>query len=199
MRDPQSGFNLIEMAISLAFIGALGALGLPRILDCVSGLRVELAAGEMVGVLHLARIYSARHNLKAAVKFRAEPDGVVTHSLYRDGDGDGVRNADISQGVDPEIRSPRRLAHLGQRIRFGFPRGGPPPRDPGNPKRRLSRLNDPIRFGNSDLATFNPRGTASPGTIYLTDGQHHLAAVRVNNRSGKISVLLYDQKSEIWR
>ena len=199
MRDAQSGFNLIEAAVSLALIGTLGVLGLPHVFDWANGLRVELAAGEMSGVLHLARIYSARHSLKVAIKFDTEPSGVVTHSLFRDGDGDGVRNADIVTGADPEIRGPRRLAHLGRRIRFGFPTAGEPPRDPGNPTRRLNRLDDPIRFNNSDLASFNPQGTATPGTIYLTDGRNHLAAVRVNNRSGKISVLLYDQQTEVWR
>ena len=162
------------------------------------GLRVELAAGEMTGILHLARIYSARHSVKVAVKFRTEPSGVVTHALYMDGDGDGVRNADIAKGIDPEVQPPRRLAHLGRRIRFGFP-AGDPPRDPGNPRRRMKRLDDPIRFNRSDLASFNPRGTATPGTIYLTDGLRHLAAVRVNNRSGKISVLYYDPEEEVWR
>ena len=63
----------------------------------------------------------------------------------------------------------------------------------------MKRLDDPIRFNRSDLASFNPRGTATPGTIYLTDGLRHLAAVRVNNRSGKISVLYYDPEEEVWR
>ena len=199
LRDAQSGFNLLEMAVALALIGSVGVLGFPYIFDQVSGLRVELAAGEMAGVLHLARIYSARHNVKVAVKFRTESGGIVTHSLFRDGDGDGVRNRDIVTGVDPEIRPARRLAHFGRRIRFGFPAAGNPPRDPGDPKRRLSRLDDPIRFNSSDLASFNPRGTATPGTIYLTDGRRHLSAVRVNNRSGKITVLSYDLSTEMWR
>ena len=198
MRNAQFGFSVVEMMVYLAVILFVAALGLPPVFEWGSGLRVELAAGEMTAVLHRARIFSAQHNAKVAVKFRTQPDGVVTHALYRDGDGDGVRNADIVAGVDPEIRGPRRLAHLGRRIRFGFP-AGDPPRDPGNPRRRLDRLDDPIRFNRSDLASFNPRGTATPGTIYLTDGRRHLAAVRVNNRSGKIAVLIYDPEAEIWR
>ena len=198
MRHAQAGFNLVEIMVSIAVSIAIAALGLPLLFAWASGLRVELAAGEMTGILHLARIYSARHGVKVAVKFRTEDSGVVTYALYVDGDGDGVRTADIAKGIDPEARPPRRLAHLGRRIRFGFPAGNPP-RDPGNPRRRMKRLDDPIRFNRSDLASFNPRGTATPGTIYLTDGRRHLAAVRVNNRSGKISVLYYDPEEEIWR
>ncbi len=198
MRDTQVGFSIVEMVVSFAVIMLIAGMGLPSVFEWSSGLRVELAAGEMTGVLHRARIYSAQHNAKVAVKFRTEPSGVVTHALYRDGDGDGVLNADIVTGVDPEIRPPRRLAHFGRRIRFGFPPGDPP-RDPGNPRRRLGRLDDPIRFNRSDLASFNPRGTATPGTVYVTGGRRHLSAVRVNNRSGKISVLHYDPETEIWR
>ncbi len=198
MRDSQKGFSIVETMVCFAVILSIAAMGLPSIFEWGNGLRVELAAGEMTGVLHRARIFSAQHNTKVAVKFRTEPSGVVTHALYRDGDGDGVRSADIAAGVDPEIRPPRRLAHLGRRIRFGFP-PGVPPRDPGNPRRRLNRLDDPIRFNRSDLASFNPRGTATPGTIYLTDGRRNLSAVRVNNRSGKISVLHYVVETEIWR
>lgn len=198
MRNAQRGFSVLEMMVCTAVIVSIVAMSLPSVFDWSSGLRVELAAGEMTGVLHRARIFSAQYNAKVAVKFRTEPGGVVTHALYRDGDGDGVRNADIEAGVDPEVRPPRRLAHLGRRIRFGFP-SGRAPRDPGDPRRRLERLQDPIRFNRSDLASFNPRGTATPGTIYLTDGRRHLAAVRVNNRSGKIKVLHYDQDTEIWR
>ncbi len=198
MRYRQSGFNLMEIVIAMAILTILVAVGLPPISVWASGLRVELAAGEISGVLHLARIYSVRNNVKVAVKFRTAADGVVSHALFADGDGDGVRNADIQGGIDPEIRGARRLAHLGKRVRFGFP-AGRAPTDPGNSRRRLDRLHDPIRFNQSDLAVFNPRGTATPGTIYLTDGKRNLAAVRVNNRSGKISILYYDSDIEVWR
>lgn len=186
------------MLVTLAVIMTAAAIGIPALLESVDGLRVEMAAQEMAGVLHQARLYSIRHNTKVAVKFRTGSDGVVTHALYRDADGDGVRNADIDRGVDPEVGPPRRLAHLGRRIRFGFP-AGEPPRDPGDPRRRMTRLDDPIRFNRSDLASFNRRGTATPGSIYLTDGRRHLAVVRVNNRSGKITVLHYDPEAEVWR
>ena len=198
MHQERAGFSMLDITVTLAVVTLIVALSLPFLVDMASGVRVELAAGEMAGVLNLARGYSVRHGTKVAVKFRTEASGVVTHALYRDGDGDGVRSADIESGADPEVRPPRRLAHFDRRIRFGFPEGQAP-RDPSDPRRRLDRLEDPIRFNRSDLASFDPGGTATPGTIYLTDGRHHLSAVRVNNRSGKVSVLHYDRQAEIWR
>lgn len=198
MRGSQTGFSFVEMMVYLAVVASIMGLGAPSVLEWGSALRVELAAGEMAGVLNRARIYSVQRSARVAVKFRTETNGLVTHALYRDGDGDGVLNVDIRAGIDPEVRPPRRLAHLGRRIRFGFP-SGRAPRDPGDPRRRLDRLHDPIRFNRSDLASFTPRGTATPGTLYVTDGRRHLSAVRVNNRSGKISVLHYNPETEIWR
>ena len=108
----------------------------------------------------------------------------------------GERVFDIDRGIDPLEMAPRPLARLGKDVFFGFP-PGEPPRDPGG--ERLDRLDDPIRFNRSDLASFSPRGTSTPGTVYLTDGRYHLAAARVNNRAGKVSVLRYDRVLEVWR
>ncbi len=132
------------------------------------------------------------------VKFRPQPRRGVTFTLYRDGDGDGVRTADIRTGVDPALQPPRRLTHLGGGVRFGFP-PGPAPRDPGDPARRLDRLVDPIRFNRSDIASFSPLGASTPGSLYLTDGRWHLSVVRLFGRTGKVKVLRYDRRAETWR
>ena len=81
-------------------------------------------------------------------------------------------------------------------IRIGFP-PGPPPRHPGVPSRRLDPT-DPIRFNRSDMASFGPLGTATPGSIYLTDSVRRLMAVRVYHLSGKVTILTYDPEREVW-
>lgn len=194
----QKGFQLVELLVVLALLSSLLAIGVPPLLRISSDLRVHLAAEEMVGVLRLARAYAVRHSANVAVKFRTEKDGAVTFTLYRDGDGDGVLSRDIDRGVDPEVAPPRRLSNLGRGVGFGFP-PGPPPTDPGSPEQPLGGLDDPIRFNQSDLAAFGPLGTSTPGTLYLTDHQRHLVAVRVFNRTGKVRVLVYDPEMRLWR
>jgi type II secretory pathway pseudopilin PulG len=195
---PEKGFQLVELCVVLALLGSLVTLGVPPLLRISADLRLRLAAEEMVGALRSARAFAVRHNANVAVKFRTGEDGVVTFTLYRDGDGDGVLTKDIEKGVDPEVSRPRRLAHLGKGLGFGFP-PGPPPADPGSPGRQLDRLDDPIRFNQSDLASFSPLGAATAGSVYLTDGRSRLAAVRVFNRTGKVRVLVYDPKERVWR
>ena len=193
MRSKDAGFNLVELLIVMAVLTFVFAFGVSPVIQWWGALRVELAAAEAASAFQLARSYAVRHRAKVAVRFEIAEDGASWHSLYRDLDGDGVLNRDIEAGVDRRVRGPALLAKGG--VRFGFP-PGLMPRDPGS-RRRLSRLEDPIRFNRSNLASFSPRGTATPGTVYITDGQH-LAAARVSNRAGKVTVLFYDRFTETW-
>lgn len=194
---PQQGFQLIELAVALAVASLFFTLVAPPLLEATGDLRVRLAAFELLAALREARSLAIRTGGNVAVKFRTGEGGAVTYALYRDGDGDGVLNRDIDAGVDPEVRPARPLAHFGRTVRFGFPPGRPA-RDPGDLPRRLPK-GDPIRFNRSDLASFGPLGTSTPGSLYVTDGRSRLAAVRVYGRTGKVKVIAYDFDKEVWR
>lgn len=193
MLQRQDGFNLIEVTLVMAILGMLLAMVLPMSRDWWSAVQVELAASEIATTLQLGRSLAVRNHAKVAVRFYPD-EGRLTHAIYQDGDRDGVRSDDIERGTDPMLRDIRG-GPLGG-VRAGFPKGWSP-REPGS-RRRLDRLHDPIRFGRSNMASFNAFGGASPGTIYLTDGRRHLMAVRVNNRTGKVKILRYDRQEEVW-
>jgi prepilin-type N-terminal cleavage/methylation domain-containing protein len=198
VRRADSGFQLVEMLVAVAVAAVVIGIAVPPLLSAAAGLEVRLAAGEVESALRLARAYAVAHAVHVGVKFRTASDGTVTWALYRDGDGDGVRTDDIETGVDPLTAPCRRLAHFGRRVRFGFP-PGPPPRDPGDPRRRLDRLDDPIRFNRSDIASFGPLSGSTPGSIFLTDGIDHLAVVRVASVTARARILRYDARQERWR
>lgn len=198
MRRQERGFQLAELTVVLAIFILFLTLTAPPILRISGELRLRLAAEEVATAMYLARATAVRYCANVALKFRPRADGRSTWALYRDGDGDGVLTKDIDKGVDPQVRPPQELEQLGSRVRFGFPPGRPA-RDPGDPSSRLRRGDDPIRFNNSDLASFGPLGTATPGTVYLTDNAGALAAVRVTGRTGKVKVLVYDFDEEVWK
>jgi len=191
------GFQLVELLVVLALLSCLVTFGVPPLLQSTADLRLRMAAGELVGVLRTAKAYAIRHDANVAVKFRTEPDGTVTFTLYRDADGDGVLTKDINAGVDPAVTPAIRLSQLGRRLGLGFPPGPPVP-DPTSPQRLLSG-SDPIRFNNSDLASFSALGTSTPGSLYVTDGGKRLAVVRVTNKTGTVRVLVYDSARRAWR
>lgn len=193
----QAGFQLLELLVGLVILGLFASLITPSLVRASAGLRVRLAAAEVSGVLRRARSLAVVRSKKVAVKFRTGSDGRVTFTLYGDGDGDGVLTRDIERGVDPPLGAPQPLMHVGSEVHFGFPPGKPPRKPRGGG--RLDRLDDPIRFNRSDMASFDPVGTSTPGSVYLTDGRDRLAVVRVFHRTGKVEVLVYDPKSETWR
>ena len=198
MRDRRPlGFHLLEAIVGAAILMITAGILVPPLLRLADGRRVRLAASELTAVLNEARSSAIRYNCRVGVKFRIE-DEEVHWTLHRDADGDGVLNRDIDSGVDPPLGLPRTLTHLGRHIRFGFP-PGPPPRDPGDPHRRLRRLDDPIRFNRSDIASFGPLGGSTPGSLYVTDSISHLAVVRVFGRTGKVRVLRWDAVEDRWR
>ncbi|MEM1202040.1 MAG: hypothetical protein AAGN66_02300 [Acidobacteriota bacterium] len=192
-----AGYTLLEVLVAAAVALLTLTLIYPHVRHWGAGIRVGLAAREVAASFGMARLYAIRHGENVAVKFRTDEDGVVTMGLYRDGDGDGVRNKDIDWGIDPEERRPVPLQAFDGGVRFGFPSGGAPRRLGGTGT--MGRLDDPIRFNRSDLASFSVVGTATPGTVYLTDGERHLMAVRVTDQSGRVTLWRYDRKASLWR
>lgn len=192
----ERGFQLVELIVVLALFSVLLSLAAPPLMRAVGDLRLRLAAGEVVSALRGARWLAMRRGANVAVRFWPDAQGSATYATYRDGDGDGVLNKDITAGIDTLVMPARRVEQAGNQMRFGFP-AGRRVRDASG--RLMDRLDDPIRFNQSDLASFGPLGTSTPGSVYLTDGRRRLVAVRVLNRTGKVQVLVYDFKTETWR
>lgn len=192
------GFQLSELTVVLALLALMAMIGAPPLLRVSGDVRLHLAAEELAVALRLARSWAARHDANVAVKFRTGQDGTVTFTLYRDGDGDGVLNRDIDAGTDRQVGPPRRLTALGRDVRFGFPPGPPPP-DPTSPRKKIDPNGDPIRFNQSDLASFSALGTSTPGSLYLTDGARRLAVVRVSDLTGRVHVYTWDPERRVWR
>ena len=196
MKTRKRAYTLMELIVIGTIVSLLAAVTWPWMYGWSGYLRVRLAAGEVAGALAQARMAAIRHSCRVAVRFETVDDGEVRMTLYRDKDGDGVLSRDINRGVDSVYKKQRPLQGFDKRIRFGF-LAGEAPVEIGS-RRRISRLRDPIRFNRSDMASFSSLGTATPGTVYLTDGYKSLIAVRVNNRSGMISLWSYDKDNETW-
>lgn len=198
MKRSERGFQLVELLVVLALFALMALMTVPSILRISGQWRLRLAAEEVVGTMRLARALAVRRCMNVALKFRPRPGGHATYALYRDADGDGVLSRDIDLGIDLMVAPPQRLELIGKQVRFGFP-PGLLARDPASPRKWVRNGDDPIRFNNSNLASFGPLGTATPGTVFLTDGQRGLAAVRVTGRTGRVKVVVYDFEEEVWK
>jgi hypothetical protein len=127
-----------------------------------------------------------------AVRF-SRVDGSYEFAVYADGNRNGVRAADIGVGRDPQLRPPRRLAESFPGVEFGAIPGLPAVDPSGSPPGE-----DPIRLGSSDMVTFTPQGTATPGSLYVHGRHDAQYVVRVFGETGKTRLLKFNRWSRTW-
>ena len=116
------------------------------------------------------------------------------YAVYLDGNRNGVRSADISDGVDPEIHKEERLSDLFPGVDFGAVPGLPSV-EPGSPPPG----DDPVRFGSTSMAVFSALGTSTPGSLYIRGRRDAQYAVRLFGQTGKIRVLKFNPRTRVWR
>jgi hypothetical protein len=108
-----------------------------------------------------------------------------------DGNGNGVRRADIARGQDTCAAGAIEIGGLFSGVGIGVDPALPDPDGgPGS--------TDAVRFGGSDIASFSPVGTATAGTVYLRSAGGVQFAVRVAGVTGRTRVLRFDTARHRW-
>jgi type II secretory pathway pseudopilin PulG len=189
------GFSPVELVVAFALAAILLAATAHGAFQLQSALAVRSAAAELAATFFRARAYALARGVTVGIKFRRD-GGQYEWALYRDGNGNGIRTAEISSGVDRSLGLS--IAWPRSDVRPGILTGVPVP-DPSSPGRNLDRPDDPIRFNNSDICSFSPVGESTPGSIYLWDGRDRMAVLRVFGRSAKVRTLYYFRGEKSWR
>lgn len=178
------GVSLVEALVVLALVSFLAALAAPSLRAYSVEAHLLGAGREFKSEFLKARSMAVRSGVYTAIRF--EPDGRgFSYSVYADGNGNGVRAVEIASGVDRRIGGPLPLDAHAPGVRVGINEGvSAPPPDSG-----ILDTEDPIRFGRSNMLSFSPLGTATPGTFYLA-GEGVQAAVRVTGPSARVRLLV---------
>ena len=190
-----AGFSAAELVAVLAIAGALTALVAPGLFQLSAAQAVRSSAAEVRAALFLARALAIKRGRNVGVKFR-KTGNRYEWALYGDGNGNGVRTAEIASGVDPSLGITMQWSR--NDVLPGILKGTPVP-DPGSPGDYLDRPDDPIRFNASDICSFSPLGESTPGSIYLWDGRDRMAVVRVYGRTAKVRTLFYRRGEKEWK
>ena len=176
-------------------MGLLVAISVPALTAALSRYRVAAAARTLASELSRLRAEAITSRRRVAMRLIKEGDA-YSYAFFADGDGDGVRAADIESGRDPLLAGPRDLASRFGGVDFGLldvaipdlpPRGG-----------ALLPGDDPVRFGRSDIITFTPLGTASSGTLFVSDSRGIVVAVVVYGGTGRIRTWRFDRHAWRW-
>lgn len=190
----ERGWSLIELVFVMGLITLLSGLGVAWVDDLVQGARewgaVRFVAGKVRGV----RGEAVRRSRAVAWQFVRDAEG-VRFRMCVDGDGDGVRAADLADGVDLASGSWETLGQYFAGLRFGVAVSGPGI-EAGDAF--MEAGGDPLRIGAAEMITFGADGAGSSGTLFLCSRRGRQFAVRVNGLTGRVRVFEYRRESGRW-
>jgi hypothetical protein len=181
----ERGFSLVEATVATGIIMVMAAVAFPVFRGRFADAHIVGAGQQFKSHFRLASSTAVRLNVYTAIRFEREQEGRAFYSLYTDGNGNGVRSADIASGDDRRIAGPYPLWGGAPSVHVGINPGVP-----NLPPESGLLSGDPIRFGPSDILSFSPLGTATPGTFYLA-GDSAQAAVRVNGGSARVRLMIW--------
>lgn len=186
-----SGYSLLEAMLTLAILLTLAGMATPAFLNARDDARARSAADHVASLLHLARAEALKRHVNVALRF--EPDAAdFRYAMYVDGNGNGVRTADIDGGVDGVIRPSERIGQQCPGVRFALDEQASAIDEDGT-------TTDPVHVGRSRMVSFSPLGASTSGTVYLLGRGRRQFAVRVLGPTGRIRLFEYNFSAAEWR
>jgi Tfp pilus assembly protein FimT len=190
------GLTLPELLVATTVAMLVATALLPSLEQFRGAVRTAAAARLLVVRLQGLRAKSVSRACAFGLLFQRDEHGWLWFEV-RDGNGNGLRTADLSKGRDMVLSGPHRFADLLPNVDFGFPERKLIPRIP--PRAGwVHDLERPVRIGNTALLSFSPLGTSSSGTLFVSDGQKHLMAIVLYGRTGRIRVWRHDFENSRW-
>jgi hypothetical protein len=122
-------------------------------------------------------------SITVALHFEAGSRG-TTFSIVEDGNGDGVRTADIELQIDPVIEAPILLSDLFPGTSIGIAPGVP--------------VTDAVALSGTSILSLTPHGTATSGSVYVVGRDRTQWVVRVLGVTARARVLRFERISRAW-
>lgn len=186
------GYSLVEVLCVCGLVALLGGVTVPLVDRAIADARVTAAARFLAGQCGLARAEAVKRSVRVGLRFRQVGED-YEFRMYRDGNGNGIRSQDIARGLDPPLGDALRLGALFPGVVIGIAESMPGI-DGSGPVGT-----DPVQLGVSDVLTYSPLGSATPGTIYVCGRRGAPWAVRVLGDTGRTRVLRFDRIARAWR
>lgn len=187
-RAPAAGLSLIEVLFALSLTLAAAGAAVPALIEINRAIRLRSAASFVAGYLQRARLEAIRRCQAVGVRFRAG-DADWLMGTYADGNGNGLRNADIVNGIDLMLDEELAFGARAASVRIS--------RLSGVPDVNGATGGEAVRFGASGIASFSSDGSSSSGSIYLTDGRTQIA-VTVTPATGRVRLRKWEQRTRTW-
>ena len=185
-----SGFSLAELVITLAIVSLTSGVAVPLVASTVDAGRARQGAGFIAARFQQARQRAIFTSRAVGVVFDRTGDR-WTFRVCDDGNGNGIRRADIQAGTDRCVNPSTDVARAFPGVDVSVD-----PTLPGLDGEPASA--DAVRFGRSDIASFSPEGTGTAGTVFLRSSRGRQYAIRLSNVTGRTRVLRFDPGTRTW-
>jgi type II secretory pathway pseudopilin PulG len=186
----EAGTSAIELLFTAALVSTIAAMAVPWTHAGLDDVRTGSAARYLAGRIAALRMDAVRRSTALGLRFEPVSDDYV-FTLFADGNGNGVRSADIRSGVDRPIGQGERLCDKFPGVRFQLPA------DVSDAGDDPAGSTDGVRIGTARILTVSPDGTATSGTLYVR-GERAQFAVRVLGVTGRTRVLQYQSGTRTW-
>ena len=175
MKNRERGVTLNEVLISLAVVGVLAAVGLPKLVKIVPNYRLTGTARSLVVQIHRAKLKAVQEGTIHYFDFDLDGDGnLESGGCFLWGDRNGNRRKELLEKsymlMDFKTLSNVHLQPYSRKL-------GGPKRGPNNTKIDAGG-GDGVSFSQNRIK-FNPDGTCSTGTIYLHNSNGRTLAIRI--------------------
>lgn len=191
-RTAPGGFSTLELVLIASLVGVIMAMAIPAGAYMADEVRAGLAVRHLVTRIRGARLEAARRSRTVGLRFDRREAG-FEFRMYADGNGDGLRSRDIGSGVDVPLGPPERLSDQFPGVDFGL--------GPGVPlvgEAAAADSADPIRLGRSDILSFHPLGSGSPGTLYVRSLAGQQYAIRCLGTTGRVRLWRFNSIARTW-
>lgn len=188
MRSGERGLSAVELSVVVALLSVLASAAAPE-LAAWRARQAALGAGaSLIVQIEGVRAAAVTTRRAHALVFR-RVDGEILWAVAVDGDGDGVRSADLDSGID-------RLYEPGRPLSTAFPgmTVGLAPGVPAVPGGTRPRGDLPL--APTGILTASPGGTLSTGTVYLCHRRGVCFAARIYGPGGRVGGWSYGTGGE---
>ncbi len=184
------GFSVLELLVVLALIGLLVMIASPDLRGAERQREFENFARETVYLVEKCRWKAMNERTYAGIVFEKSGD-LYAASLYTDGNGNGIRIADVQSGKDPAFYRTVILQRASGDIAAGILQNPAVAQIP--PKTgTIDDAEDPVKFGKSDILSFSPNGDSSSGTLYLAcRSQRQMYALVIYGATARLTLWKY--------
>lgn len=193
LRVDETGRSLLELLLMVALAALVSSAGL----GALRHQRTERAGREAARLLMhelQAVAYDARLSATDMAVVLEQPEtGHATLQVLTDGNGNGVKVADVAAGIDRPVGAAR-LAFAEGTARLAIARQVPTTDHGG----MLTAGSAPVRFGIAPYISFSPRGTGSSGSIHISGPDGAPYAIRVLGSTGRLRLLCLNDQAFRW-